>query len=182
MDGRFCLGRTARLVSLINVRQAGMDIPNFTETISHTGSKQVLRLLHQITKGWALREHIHIWLQSLLLIATLIQFGQCGPLAFLCRKMFFYLGSLRELQLHWQQQVTQGFMPQKIFLRGAVLTGVPFFSPKALIAVRDARPRDIVDPQLGYNFLALSLAQMADPNFSMNDYLSDKARPVGSTY
>ena len=66
----------------------------------------------------------------------------------------------------------------EIIVRGAVLTGVPFFSPKALIAVRDARPRDIVDPQLGYNFLALSLAQMADRNFSMNDYLSDKARPV----
>lgn len=66
----------------------------------------------------------------------------------------------------------------EIIVRGAVLTGIPFFSPKALIAVRDARPRDIVDPQLGYNFLALSLAQMADPGFSMNDYLSDKARPV----
>ena len=66
----------------------------------------------------------------------------------------------------------------EIIVRGAVLTGVPFFSPKALIAVRDARPRDIVDPQLGYNFLALSLAQMADSSFSMNDYLSDKARPV----
>ena len=66
----------------------------------------------------------------------------------------------------------------EIIIRGVVLTGVPFFSPKALIAVREARPRDIVDPQLGYNFLALSLAQMADPSFSMNDYLSDKARPI----
>ncbi len=66
----------------------------------------------------------------------------------------------------------------EIIIRGAVLTGVPFFSPKALLAVRDARPRDVVDPQLGYNFLALSLAQMSDPSFSMNDYLSDKARPI----
>ena len=63
-------------------------------------------------------------------------------------------------------------------VQGVVTTGIPFFSPKALIALRETRPRDVVDPQLGYNFLALSLVQLVDPNFSMADYLSDKARPV----
>jgi len=114
MDGRFCLGRTAQLVSLINVRQAGMDIPNFTETISDTGLRQGSQLLHQITRGWALREHIHIWQQSLPPIATLMQFVQCVLLASLCRVMFFFLGNRKEQQLHWQQQVTQGLMPQKL--------------------------------------------------------------------
>ncbi|MDC0147742.1 lipase family protein [Alphaproteobacteria bacterium] len=66
----------------------------------------------------------------------------------------------------------------EIKVQGVVATGIPFFSPKALIVVREKRPRDVVDPQLGYNFLALSLVQLVDPNFSMNDYLSDKARPV----
>ena len=61
---------------------------------------------------------------------------------------------------------------------GVIATGIPFFTPKALLAVRDARPTDIVDPQLGYNFLALSLVQLVDTQFSMDDYLSDKARPI----
>ncbi len=65
-------------------------------------------------------------------------------------------------------------------IRGVVATGIPFFTPKALIAVREARPRDVVDPQLGYNFLALTLVQLLDPTFNMNDYLSDLAKPVAS--
>jgi len=66
----------------------------------------------------------------------------------------------------------------KIQVRGVVATGIPFFSPKALLTIREQRPRDVIDPQLGYNFLALSLVQLVDPNFSMDDYLSTKARPV----
>lgn len=63
-------------------------------------------------------------------------------------------------------------------LRGVVATGVPFFTPQALIAVQEARPRDRVDPMLGYNFLALSLLALIDPEFRLEDYVSAEALPL----
>lgn len=65
-----------------------------------------------------------------------------------------------------------------IDLRGVVATGVPFFSPEGLIAVREMRPTDVVDPMLGYNFLALTLVQQIDPDFDIADYVSDMALPT----
>jgi pimeloyl-ACP methyl ester carboxylesterase len=46
------------------------------------------------------------------------------------------------------------------------------------MAVRAARPNDVVDPQLGYNFLALTLVQLIDADFDMDDYLSPRAQPI----
>jgi len=65
-----------------------------------------------------------------------------------------------------------------IDLRGVVATGVPYFSPEGLIAVREMRPQDVVDPMLGYNFLALTLVQQIDPDFDIADYVSDIALPT----
>ncbi|MEP2990693.1 MAG: alpha/beta fold hydrolase [Parasphingorhabdus sp.] len=61
---------------------------------------------------------------------------------------------------------------------GAVATGVPFFSPAALVALQEARPRDQVDPMLGYNLLALTLVQRTNPDFVLTDYVSDTVLPV----
>jgi len=65
-----------------------------------------------------------------------------------------------------------------IDLRGVVATGVPFFSPEGLVAVREMRPQDVVDPMLGYNFLALTLIQQINPDFNIGDYVSDAALPM----
>lgn len=66
----------------------------------------------------------------------------------------------------------------EIDLRAIVATGVPFFTPDAIIAVQEARPNDVVDPQLGYNFLALTLLAQIDPSFQLADYISDEALPI----
>jgi hypothetical protein len=66
----------------------------------------------------------------------------------------------------------------EIDLRGVVATGVPYFTPEALIAVQEARPNDVVDPQLGYNFLALTLLAQIDPDFQLDDYVSEEALPT----
>jgi len=76
---------------------------------------------------------------------------------------------------------TAGYAPQYapgIDLRAVVATGVPLFTPEALIAVQEARPNDVVDPQLGYNFLALTLLSQIDPDFQIENYVSDEALPL----
>ncbi len=64
---------------------------------------------------------------------------------------------------------------------GAVATGVPFFSPAALVALQESRPRDRVDPLLGYNMLALTLVQRTDPDFELTDYVSDEVLPIAQS-
>jgi hypothetical protein len=76
---------------------------------------------------------------------------------------------------------TAGYAPSyapELDLRAVVATGVPFFTPDALIAVQEARPNDVVDPMLGYNFLALSLLAQIDPDFHLEAYVSDEALPM----
>lgn len=76
---------------------------------------------------------------------------------------------------------TAGYAPDyapELDIRAVVATGVPFFTPEALIAVQEARPNDVVDPQLGYNFLALTLIEQIDPDFHIDDYISDEALPM----
>ena len=63
-------------------------------------------------------------------------------------------------------------------IAGVVATGVPYFSPKALVALQESRPRDRVDPFLGYNFLALSLVQRTNPDFELSDYISSEVLPI----
>lgn len=63
-------------------------------------------------------------------------------------------------------------------IRGVVATGIPFFSPEALAVLIENRPRDVVDPMLGYTFTALTLIEQIDPNFQFFDYISDAAMPV----
>jgi len=66
----------------------------------------------------------------------------------------------------------------EIRLRGVVATGVPYFTPEALVAVQQARPRDVVDPMLGYNFLVLSLVEQLDPTFDAADYVYESVQPT----
>lgn len=76
---------------------------------------------------------------------------------------------------------TAGYAPAyapEIDIRGVIATGVPFFTPDALLAVQAARPNDVVDPMLGYNFLALTLIEQIDPSFVVEDYVSEEALPL----
>lgn len=76
---------------------------------------------------------------------------------------------------------TAGYWPvyaPELDIRGVVATGVPYFSPEAVRALRHARPRDAVDPKLGYNFLVLSLLEYVDPTFDATQHLKPKALPL----
>ncbi len=64
---------------------------------------------------------------------------------------------------------------------GVVATGVPYFSPKALVALQESRPPDRVDPMLGYNMLALSLVQQINPEFKLADYVSEDVLPIAQS-
>lgn len=64
---------------------------------------------------------------------------------------------------------------------GVVATGVPYFSPKALVALQESRPRNRIDPMLGYNFLALSLVQRTNPEFQLQDYVSAQVLPIAES-
>lgn len=66
----------------------------------------------------------------------------------------------------------QSYAPE-LDIRGIVATGPPYFSAEALVALGEVRPRDVVDPKLGYNFLAMAMLGMIDPTFSMEDYVSE---------
>jgi pimeloyl-ACP methyl ester carboxylesterase len=75
---------------------------------------------------------------------------------------------------------TAGYAPDyapELDLRGVVSTGIPYFTPRALEAVTKMRPRDVVDPMLGYNFLAMTLIEQIDPSFDYKEYVSDEAMP-----
>lgn len=63
-------------------------------------------------------------------------------------------------------------------VRGTVATGTPYFSPEAQAALQAARPRDAVDPTLGYNFLIHSLLEQIDPGFRLEDYVAEAALPL----
>ena len=71
----------------------------------------------------------------------------------------------------------QSYAPDTSIL-GVVATGVPFFSPEAIVALQQARPKDRVDPMLGYNFLALTLVEQLVPDFSLEDYVFEAVIPT----
>ncbi len=68
---------------------------------------------------------------------------------------------------------SQAYAPE-LDIRGIVSTGPPYFSAEALLALDKARPRDVVDPKLGYNFLAMAMLAMIDPDFKVEDYASEE--------
>lgn len=57
---------------------------------------------------------------------------------------------------------------------GAVLTGVPYFRPDAMVNLMQSRPKDRIDPMLGYNLLALTVVQMIDQEFFLEDYINSE--------
>jgi pimeloyl-ACP methyl ester carboxylesterase len=76
---------------------------------------------------------------------------------------------------------TAAYAPEyapEVDLLGVVATGVPYFSPETLIAIQKTRPRDKVDPMLGYNFLALTLVEQLLPEFDLEDYVFDEILPT----
>ena len=76
---------------------------------------------------------------------------------------------------------TAGYWPEyapEIELLGVVTTGVPYFSEAATVALRNARPRDVVDPKLGYNFLVLTLLEYVDPEFDAADHVRAEVLPI----
>lgn len=75
---------------------------------------------------------------------------------------------------------SQEYAPE-VDIVGVVATGVPFFSPKALIALQESRPPDRIDPLLGYNMLALSLVQRTNPEFKLVDYITDDVLPIAQS-
>ena len=76
---------------------------------------------------------------------------------------------------------TAAFAPDyapELDIRGLVATGVPYFSPQALVALNASRPPDMPDPMLGYNLLAMTLAEQIVPGFDMRSYITPEARPI----
>jgi len=71
----------------------------------------------------------------------------------------------------------QDYAPD-IEIVGTVATGVPLFSPEAVDILHEARPTDVIDPLLGYNLLNLSLVQRIDPDFHLEDYVSEEVMPI----
>ncbi len=79
---------------------------------------------------------------------------------------------------------TAGYAPDyapELDIRGVVATGIPFFTPRTLEIIAETRPNDVVDPMLGYNFLALTLVEQMDPDFRPSDYVSDEALPTAQS-
>ncbi|MEP4146094.1 MAG: lipase family protein [Halioglobus sp.] len=66
----------------------------------------------------------------------------------------------------------------EVDIRGAVATGAPYFSAEGIASIQETRPQDVVDPRLGYNFLALSMLGMIDPDFVLEEYVSIEVLPI----
>ncbi len=60
-------------------------------------------------------------------------------------------------------------------IRGTVATGTPYFTNDTSPAVRDP---NAVSPVFGYSLYIMYLAEQADPNFKIDSYITEKAKPV----
>jgi pimeloyl-ACP methyl ester carboxylesterase len=145
--------------------------------------------------------YLNFWLaQGYALVATDYQgLGVPGPHPYLATRPEAYsvLDSVRAAQrggfgvsekvvLVGQSQggaavfATAGYAPSyapELDIRGTVATGTPYFASDVR-AVLGTRPRDAVDPTLGFGFLLMSLVEQIDPHFSVRDYVTDAALPV----
>lgn len=73
---------------------------------------------------------------------------------------------------------TAGHAPDyapELDIKGVAVTGIPYFTPRTIEIIQETRPNDVVDPMLGYNFLALTLIEQMEANFKVSDYVSDEA-------
>lgn len=76
---------------------------------------------------------------------------------------------------------TAGIAPiyaPELDIAGTVATGTPYFRGDLEAALDAARPADMIDPLLAYNFYFLSLQEQVDPAFRIEDHVTDKAMPV----
>ncbi len=63
-------------------------------------------------------------------------------------------------------------------IAGVVATGAPYLSPQVVAILERLQQPDLVDPLLGYTFLAMTLVQQVDPSFKMRDYITDDVWPI----
>lgn len=76
---------------------------------------------------------------------------------------------------------TSGYLKDyapELDVRGVVATGPPYFSAEGIASIQETRPTNVVDPMLGYNFLALSMLSLIDREFQLEDYVSSEVLPV----
>ena len=71
----------------------------------------------------------------------------------------------------------QDYAPE-IDILGVIATGIPMFTPRTIEIIQETRPNDVVDPMLGYNFLALTLVEQFNDEFTYSDFISDLAMPT----
>lgn len=67
----------------------------------------------------------------------------------------------------------EAYAPE-IDIKGVAVTGIPYFTPRTIEIIQETRPNDVVDPMLGYNFLALTLVEQVNSDFKAADYVSDE--------
>lgn len=65
-------------------------------------------------------------------------------------------------------------------IRGTVATGTPYFTAEGQAAIDAARPKDMADPLLAYNYLFYSTVEQLEPGFRLADHVTDRALPVAS--
>lgn len=78
---------------------------------------------------------------------------------------------------------TAGYAPDyapEVIIVGVVATGIPLFTPRTIQIIQQTRPNDVVDPMLGYNFLALTLVEQLDATFTYTDFVSQTAMPTAT--
>ncbi len=61
---------------------------------------------------------------------------------------------------------------------GVVATGTPYFSAKGQRELDAARPKDAVSPFLGFNLFGLAVLEETDPDFRVDDYVTEAAGPA----
>ena len=71
----------------------------------------------------------------------------------------------------------QDYAPE-IDILGVIATDIPMFTPRTIEIIQETRPNDVVDPMLGYNFLALTLVEQFNDEFTYSDFISDLAMPT----
>jgi pimeloyl-ACP methyl ester carboxylesterase len=76
---------------------------------------------------------------------------------------------------------TAAFQPEyapDVKVLGTVATGLPYFSAQTMAAISKGGPSEKVTPTLAYTFLLLQLAELTQPGFDPQPYLSDKGKVV----
>ena len=66
-------------------------------------------------------------------------------------------------------------------LAGVMATGVPYFSPEVLWSLIGESDRDEVSTSTPFTLYMLAFAEMLDPDFDLDEVITDKAKPIADT-